>query len=360
MQHKPIMIMAGGTGGHIYPALAVAEFIRSRDIPLYWLGTRRGLEAVLVPRQGIELFTLSVDGIRGKGLRQLLLSPFRIVASICRAMRIFLRLKPAAVLGMGGFAAGPGGIAACLLRIPLYIHEQNRIAGLTNKLLAPLARLVFQGFPKTFPARDGVITSGNPVRRAICELPEPQSRMAGRSGSIKVLILGGSQGALCLNRLLPQALSELGKTDAVEVWHQCGIAHHDSTAQVYAGLDLSGYKLEAFIEDMAAAYAWADLAVCRAGALTIAELCAAGLGAVLIPFPHAVDDHQTMNARYMSDANAAVLCPEAELDVSGLQSLLSGLVQDRQTLINMAVNSRQLAQPDAARVVGEYCIGERS
>ena len=365
MRSEPILIMAGGTGGHVYPALAVAECLSSlpRNLPLYWLGTKRGLEARLVPERGIPLFTLGVGGLRGKGLLRLLWSPLMLLASLCRAGWILLRLKPAAVLGMGGYASGPGGLAAWLLRIPLYIHEQNRRAGLTNTLLAPLARVVFQGFPDTFPARRGAITSGNPVRRDILALAEPRQRMAGRTGPIRVLILGGSQGARALNRIAPPALAELAQTQPLEVRHQCGAAHLSDTRQALAGLpfeqDGGNYRLEAFIDDMTAAYAWADVAVCRAGALTLAELCAAGLGAVLIPFPYAVDDHQTMNARYLSEAGAAALCPEAGLDENKLRAVLSDLFRDRQTLVAMAERSRKLARPDAARLIAAYCAGER-
>ena len=367
MRRKAILIMAGGTGGHIYPALAVAERLRRRPsgedggASLYWLGTRRGLEAKLAPAHGIELFTLGVGGLRGKGRLRALRSPPILLLSLCRAMCLLLRLKPAAALGMGGYASGPGALAAWLLRVPLYIHEQNRRAGLTNTMLAPLARVVFQGFPDTFPKRRGAITSGNPVRRAVCDLPAPRRRMAGRGEALRVLILGGSQGARALNRLTPRALSALAADRAVEVWHQCGAAHREDTAREIAALgfsDRNAYRLDAFIDDMAAAYAWADVAVCRAGALTIAELCAAGLGAVLIPFPHAVDDHQTLNARYMSDAGAAVLCPEAGLDAAGLRAVLADLLRDRQALLEMAENSRKLARPDAARLIAAYCLGE--
>ncbi len=358
MPHKPVMIMAGGTGGHIYPALAIADIIRANKIPLYWLGTQRGLEARVVPEQGITLFTLSIAGIRGKGAVRLLYAPIKILISVYQALRIFLQLKPAVVLGMGGFVSGPGGVAAWLLRIPLCIHEQNSIAGLTNRLLAPLARVRFQGFPDSFPARARIraITCGNPVRTSIADLPAPEQRISDHDDRIKLLILGGSQGAASLNRIVPAALMAVNHSYPVSIWHQCGMAKYEDTRQVYARLSLADVRLSGFIEEMSSAYAWADVVICRAGALTIAELCAAGLGAILIPYPHAVDDHQTCNARYLCAAGAAVICQETELDAKRLQAILLDLCCDRRRLLTMARNSRALARPNAARVIAEYCM----
>ena len=373
----PIMIMAGGTGGHVYPALAVAEYLRARGVSLFWLGTTRGIENRVVPQQGIELLTVRVSGVRGKGLHSKLAAPVKILTAICQALYICIRRRPAAALGMGGFASGPGGIAAWLLRIPLLIHEQNRVAGTTNRILARFAVKIMQGFPGTFGDRSGVVTTGNPVRRQIADLAgrkssETKSRPAGDTisdwmpeqvrhdeegpVSVNVLVLGGSQGARKLNRVAPPALDRLQRRMKLNVRHQCGERHLAETQRVYDGLQLDQVSLEPFIDDMASAYEWADIAVCRAGALTIAELCAAGLAAILIPFPYAIDDHQTANARYLQDAGAALMLPEDELTETGLEDLLWQLFSTRDRLSELARNSRSCAFPDAAQAVGALCL----
>ncbi|MDE0155566.1 MAG: undecaprenyldiphospho-muramoylpentapeptide beta-N-acetylglucosaminyltransferase [Gammaproteobacteria bacterium] len=398
----PIMIMAGGTGGHVYPALAVAEYLRARGVSLFWLGTTRGIENRVVPQQGIELLTVRVSGVRGKGLQSKLAAPVKILAAIFQALYICIRRRPAAALGMGGFASGPGGVAAWLLRIPLLIHEQNRVAGTTNRILARFAVKIMQGFPGTFEARAGAVTTGNPVRRQIVDLasrkssetksrpasdtisdwmPEqvrhdeegPKSRgqskiTPARAGgpdnedftltpaSVNILILGGSQGARKLNRVAPLALDRLQRRMKLNVRHQCGERHLAETQRVYDGLQLDQVRLDPFIDDMASAYEWADIAVCRAGALTIAELCAAGLAAILVPFPYAIDDHQTANARFLRDAGAALLLPEDELTETGLEDLLWQLFSTEDRLSELARNSRSCAFPDAAQAVGALCL----
>ena len=350
----PIMIMAGGTGGHVYPALAVAEYLRAQDVPLFWLGTPRGIENRVVPQQGIELLTVRVSGVRGKGLRSKLAAPLKVLAAILQALYICIRRRPAAALGMGGFASGPGGIAAWLLRIPLLIHEQNRVAGTTNRILARFAVKIMQGFPGTFGDRAGVITTGNPVRRQIADLAGRKTAFA--PGRLNVLVLGGSQGARKLNRVAPPALDRLQRRMKLNVRHQCGERHLSETQRVYDGLQLDQVRLEPFIDDMASAYRWADIAVCRAGALTIAELCAAGLAAILVPFPYAIDDHQTANARFLRDAGAALLLPEDELTETGLEDLLWQLCSTEGKLSELARNSRSCAFPDAAEAVGALCL----
>ena len=374
----PIMIMAGGTGGHVYPALAVAEYLRARGVSLFWLGTTRGIENRVVPQQGIELLTVRVSGVRGKGLQSKLAAPVKILAAIFQALYICIRRRPAAALGMGGFASGPGGVAAWLLRIPLLIHEQNRVAGTTNRILARFAVKIMQGFPGTFEARAGAVTTGNPVRRQIADLFQhdeegPKSRgqskiTPARSGgpdnedftltpaSVNILILGGSQGARKLNRVAPLALDRLQRRMKLNVRHQCGERHLADTQRVYDGLQLDQVRLDPFIDDMASAYEWADIAVCRAGALTIAELCAAGLAAILVPFPYAIDDHQTANARFLRDAGAALLLPEDELTETGLEDLLWQLFSTEDRLSELARNSRSCAFPDAAQAVGALCL----
>ena len=354
MKSNPIMIMAGGTGGHVYPALAVADYLRAKGIPLFWLGTPRGIENRVVPEQGIELLTVRVSGVRGKGLPSKLAAPVKILTAIFQALYICVRRRPAAVLGMGGFASGPGGIAAWLLRIPLLIHEQNRVAGTTNRILARFAVRVMQGFPGTFRNGAKVITTGNPVRREIVDLPPPET--AGTPDRPNILVLGGSQGAQQLNQIVPLGLNRLQRRLKVNVWHQCGEKNRVETERLYRDLQLDQVRVEPFITDMASAYRWADVAVCRAGALTIAELCAAGLASILVPFPHAIDDHQTANARYLSDAGAALLLPEYELTEARIEDLLWRLCSTENRLFELAQKSRLHAYPDAAQSVGSLCL----
>ncbi len=356
MPARPLMIMAGGTGGHVYPALAVADYLRGRDIELLWLGTRPGLEYELVPREGIRLFIIRVSGLRGKGLLRWLLAPVDITIALIQALCILVRCRPGAVLGMGGFASGPGGVAAWLLRIPLFIHEQNAIAGLTNRLLFPLARTVLQGFPDTFRG-DKVRTTGNPVRGAILQIPPPQQRLAGRDNRpLRLLVLGGSLGAQILNETIPRALAWLPERVAVRVRHQTGTAKLEFTRAVYRECGLQDEGVEAYIEDMAAAYSWADLVLCRAGALTIAELSTAGVASILVPLPAAVDDHQSANARYLTGAGAAVLLPQPELNPDRLAALLQELYDDRRRLADMAAAARGRARPAATTEVGDACM----
>ena len=356
MSERTIMIMAGGTGGHVYPALAVAARLKEKGCGLCWLGTDRGLEAELVPRHGYPLATINVSAIRGKGLGRWLLTPPMLLIALWQALLVMRRARPVAVLGMGGFASGPGGIAARLLRIPLLIHEQNAIAGMTNRLLAPLAVAVLAAFPGAFQARRGVIISGNPVRPAIAGLPGPEQRFAGRAGGhLRILILGGSLGAKRLNEVLPATLAGLSGDFSLRVRHQCGRRHTEATGKAYKACRFEA-EISAFIEDMAGAYGWADLVVCRAGALTITELAAAGVGSILIPFPYAVDDHQAENAKYLTTAGAALLLPEAELNRERLTSVLSALFSRPDRLRKMAVRARALARPGAAETVARLCV----
>jgi len=345
-----VMIMAGGTGGHVFPALAVAAELRERGAEVFWLGTRQGLEAKLVPAAGISMEWVSVSGLRGKGAMAWLLAPWRLLWATLQVLAVILRQRPVVVLGMGGFVTGPGGFMTWLLRKPLVIHEQNAIAGLTNRLLAPLAQRVLEAFPGTFHGKH-VTHTGNPVRRAIAELPVPEQRFAARSGALRLLVLGGSLGARALNEVLPAALAQLSSRP--EVWHQAGSRNLDETLEHYRAAAVTA-RVEPFIDDMAAAYGWADLVVCRAGALTVAELAAAGVGAVLVPYPHAVDDHQTRNAAYLSDVGAAVVIQQAELTRERLRELWSSLA-DRSRLLTMARAARSLAQPQAAATVAALC-----
>jgi UDP-N-acetylglucosamine--N-acetylmuramyl-(pentapeptide) pyrophosphoryl-undecaprenol N-acetylglucosamine transferase len=352
---RPVLIMAGGTGGHVFPALAVATELSDRGIAVSWLGTQRGLESRVVPAAGYPLETMHVSGIRGKGVLRLLLAPFMLVTALLQALLIQLRLRPLAVLGMGGFAAGPGGVVAWLLRRPLLIHEQNSVAGLTNRWLAPLARTVMEAFPGSLPACRHALHTGNPVRAEITRLPAPAERFATRSGALRVLVIGGSLGARALNEMLPAAVRCLPVDQPLQLYHQTGSTDLASVQAAYASLEVD-VRVEAFIDDMAAAYAWADVVICRSGALTVAELAVVGVASVLVPFPHATDDHQTGNARFLADAGAAVLLPQNVMSAEKLAGLLGDFSRQRDMLLEMACRARQLAMPDAARRVAEQCL----
>ncbi|MBI5041134.1 MAG: undecaprenyldiphospho-muramoylpentapeptide beta-N-acetylglucosaminyltransferase [Gammaproteobacteria bacterium] len=351
--------MAGGTGGHVFPALAVADELRRAGQPVLWLGTQEGLEAKVVPAAGLPMAWISVRGLRGKGVLRVLSAPFMLAGALWQAGRVLLHARPRAVLGMGGFVTGPGGFMAWLLRRPLLIHEQNSVAGLTNRLLAPLATRVLVAFPGVLsgalPVSVKPIHTGNPVRGAITQVMPPRERLGMRAGRPRLLVLGGSLGAQALNETLPQALAQLPLEQRPEVRHQAGAKHVDAARAAYQRAAVEA-QVDAFVDDMAAAYAWADLVVCRAGALTIAELTAVGVAAILVPYPHAVDDHQTGNARYLVNAGAALLIPQAELNADGLAALLRDVCADRARLLRMAEAARALAHPEAARVVAEHCL----
>jgi UDP-N-acetylglucosamine--N-acetylmuramyl-(pentapeptide) pyrophosphoryl-undecaprenol N-acetylglucosamine transferase len=350
-----MLIMAGGTGGHVFPALAVAHRLREQGVEVTWLGTRRGLEARVVPDNEFAIEYINVAGLRGKGVLGWLLAPFRLLYALSQAISVLRRIKPGAVLGMGGFVTGPGGLASWLMGIPMLVHEQNAIAGLTNKLLSRLARHLMQAFPNTFPARRKAEVTGNPVRADIAALPAPAERFANRSGAIHVLVIGGSLGALALNRLLPAAVAQLDSVARPHIWHQCGRRHLDVTRQAYTEAGVEA-RLEPFIDDMAAAYAWADLVICRAGALTVAELAAAGVGSILVPYPYAVDDHQTANAAYLEQAGAALIVQQRDLDADLLASMLKDMSEKRDRLLPMAEAARARAKINATEIVAQRCM----
>jgi UDP-N-acetylglucosamine--N-acetylmuramyl-(pentapeptide) pyrophosphoryl-undecaprenol N-acetylglucosamine transferase len=355
VMNKTVLIMAGGTGGHVFPALALAEKLQVTGQRVLWLGTRKGIEARLVPQSGIPLHYLSVEGVRGRGILGLVKAPFLILLALVQAMGVVRRERVDLVVGFGGFASGPGGLAAFLLRKPLVIHEQNAIAGTTNRLLMRLTQHRLMAFPEALP--EGKLV-GNPVRDSIVALPEPQARYATRAAEksrIRLLVLGGSLGARAINQLVPRALSELPVDERPEVWHQAGRDHAQETLASYLEYQVNA-RVEAFIEDMAVAYAWADVIVCRAGALTIAELTAAGVAALLIPLPNAIDDHQTWNAHYLQKADAALVFAQAELSEERLAALLLTELRDRTRLLAMAENARKLAMPDASTSLANYCL----
>ena len=355
MTGRPILVMAGGTGGHVYPALAVAKALQQQSRDVVWLGTHRGLESRIVPAAGISMEWVSIRGLRRKGLLALVVAPVQLAWALIQSLAVIIRRRPAAVLGMGGFVSGPGGVAAWLTRRPLVIHEQNAAAGLTNRLLARLARVVLQAFPGSFNSSVRAETVGNPVREDIAAVPPPEARYAGRVGPLRLLVLGGSQGALALNRTVPAALALLPEASRPLVRHQCGAATIERAREAYAAAGLDA-ELVPFIEDMASAYAWADLVVCRAGALTVAELCAVGLPAVFVPYPAAVDDHQTANATPMMQAGAAAVIQEADLNDASLADELQRWLASRTDLLERAKRARQLAQPQALQRITELCL----
>lgn len=350
-----VLVLAGGTGGHVFPALAVAQELEQNGATVSWLGTPEGLEARIVPRAGIEIDWINVSGLRRKGLIAWLLAPIRLLCALRRALSVVNRRKPDVVLGMGGFAAGPGGLAAWLLRRPLVVHEQNALAGMTNRLLAPLARKVLAAFPDSFPRHITTVHTGNPVRDDIIAIAVPAQRWLRRDGPERLLILGGSRGALSLNRCVPAAIAQLSPESRPAIRHQTGSLTFDVAREAYtrAGIDA---ELETFVDDMAAAYAWADLVIARAGALTVAELAAAGVGSLLVPYRHAVDDHQTLNAQRLARTGAAVLLPEKELSPARLADELSRLLPDRSGLLDMAERARALSRPQATSDIAHICL----
>lgn len=353
-----IVIVAGGTGGHVFPALAVADAMRASGATISWLGTRQGIEARVVPAAGYELDPVSITGLRGKGLGGWLAAPVRIARALWQSVRVLRARRPGAVLAMGGFVSGPGGIAARLLGTPLVIHEQNAIAGLTNRLLSRVASQVLCGFPKSFDSHPGARHVGNPVRAPIRQAEPPRARLSGHAGKLRVLIVGGSLGAQVFNEVVPRALALMASAERPAVRHQSGLKHIDAARAAYQSAGVADdAEVMAFIDDMAAAYAWADVVVCRAGAMTIAELAAIGVASVLVPFPHAVDDHQTANAQFLAAHGAALLIPQTDFTAERLAAVLRDFHANRPVLIEMAEAARAVAMPDAADEVARLTLG---
>jgi len=355
-----VLIMAGGTGGHVFPALSVAEELRERGAVVDWLGTGRGIENRLVPAANIPLHLLKVEGVRGRGILGLIKAPFLVSFAVFQAVKLLRQIKPQVVIGFGGFASGPGGLAAKVLAIPLVIHEQNAVAGTTNRLLAKFAQRVLCAFPHAFKKGRVAVSAvvGNPVRKAIQDLPLVNVRYAARAAQkapLHLLVLGGSLGAKAINELVPQALAELAPDNRPEVWHQTGTSHQEGTAAGYAHYKVEG-KVEAFIDDMASAYAWADMVICRAGALTVSEIMMAGVASVLIPLPSAIDDHQTWNAKNLTEAGAGIAVAQADLSAAKLAALLLTQFADRNHLMVMAEKARELAQANSAAQVADSCV----
>ncbi|HTF97674.1 MAG TPA: undecaprenyldiphospho-muramoylpentapeptide beta-N-acetylglucosaminyltransferase [Cellvibrio sp.] len=354
-----ILIMAGGTGGHVFPALAVADDLRARGHSIQWLGTARGIENRLVPAAAIPLNLIKVEGVRGRGVTGLFKAPFLISYALGQALKLLRDINPDVVIGFGGFASGPGGMAAKILGKPLVIHEQNAVAGTTNRLLAKVASKVLSAFPDAFNSvpEKSVQVVGNPVRNMIHGLVDAKHRYNERSeknAPLHLLVLGGSLGAKAINELVPEALAQLPLISRPHVWHQAGKNHADATTSLYMQHQVNA-RVDAFIDDMSAAYAWADLVICRAGALTVSELMAAGVASLLIPLPSAIDDHQTYNAKHLSDVGAGVSLVQKELTAAKLAALLLTELADRHHLLSMAEKAQQLAQPNAAAQVAVIC-----
>lgn len=347
------MIMAGGTGGHLFPALAVADYLRARGVEVRWLGSRGGMESRLVPKHNYPIDYISISGLRGKGVLGWLLAPYKINIAIFQALRLMLKFKPDAVLGMGGFVTGPGGIAALLMSKPLIIHEQNAIAGLTNRLLSKIADRVLQAFPGALKVK-GVATVGNPIRDSISKLEQTEMQ----DGPLRLLVVGGSLGALALNETIPQALAQMEPSTRPQVRHQCGERHLDAAKTAYDAAAVAA-QVTPFIDDMAEAYSWADLVICRAGALTVSELAAVGVASILIPYPHAVDDHQTANGQFLVSAGGAEMLQQSDLTAESLGSMLTKYCQQpevgRVLLKQMAANAKSLAKPEATAEVAAIC-----
>lgn len=349
---RTIMIMAGGTGGHIYPAISVAEVLREQGWTIVWLGSKAGMEARIVPPHGYVMAWIRFSGLRGKGLLRTLMLPFNLLIAFWQSAHAIFTHRPDVVLGMGGYVAFPGGMMASLLKRPLVIHEQNSVAGLTNRVLARLADKVLVAFPNTFKNKYLASWVGNPVRTDIGAVAAPAGRYAARGKRINVLVLGGSQGAAVLNATLPKSLALIPDAERPHVTHQSGASHIDALRAAYTAAGVQAETLP-FIDDMAARYAKADVVICRAGASTIAEIAAAGVASVLVPLPSAVDDHQTHNARFLSERGAALLIPQAEFTPEKLAQLLQGFARDQ--LLAMAQAARAAAKPDATQAVAQIC-----
>ncbi|MFA7400698.1 MAG: undecaprenyldiphospho-muramoylpentapeptide beta-N-acetylglucosaminyltransferase [Sideroxydans sp.] len=348
--NRTILIMAGGTGGHIYPGLAVADALRAQGWNVVWLGAPNSMEAELVPKHGYPVAWVNFSGVRGKGVMRLLTLPFTLLRALGQSADAIFRHRPDVVLGMGGYITMPGGLMAAILRRPLVIHEQNSIAGMSNKVLAKLATKVMSGFPDVLK---GTQWCGNPVRADIAAVADPQARFANRNGKLNVLVVGGSLGAQALNEALPKTLALMSEAERPNVLHQTGKKHFETVQKLYEQAGVQA-DIRAFLDDMANQYANADVVICRAGALTIAELAAAGVASVLVPFPHAVDDHQTYNARFLSEQGAALLVPQTELNAEKLAQLLREMTREK--LLAMAQAARNLAKPDATQQVAQVCV----
>lgn len=353
-----VLIAAGGTGGHVFPALAVAQGLRQQDVEVVWLGTRKGIESRVVPANDFVIHFINVAGVRGKNLLSWIAAPLLLALAVISVIRLIVKIKPVCVLGMGGFASAAAGFAAFITRTPLLLQEQNSIAGTTNKLLAPMASKIFTGFPGVFSQRKTTCFTGNPLRAELYVQLPPAQRIDVASQSLQLLVLGGSLGAHALNQVLPRALAQLKQShsniDIFNVVHQTGINDVEMVNAAYSQVGVEA-KVSAFIEDMAVAYAAADLVIARAGALTVSEIAAVGVAALLVPYPHATDNHQSFNADWLVDAGAAVKVEQSEFTVETAVKLLQGLLADKQRLLERATHARALATPEATQYIVDSC-----
>lgn len=350
---RSVLIMAGGTGGHVFPALAVAECLKEKGITVEWLGTKKGIESRVVIEAGYKMHWLSISGLRGKNKLSLIFAPLKLTRACLQALWVMLKVKPSVVLGMGGFVSGPGGLMAYVCRRPLVVHEQNAIPGLTNTLLSKIAGTVMESFPESFAINKPVELVGNPVRAGIMRINEPSQRLENRKNGLNILVVGGSLGAAVLNKTVPEMLSISKKDLSVKVWHQTGKNNYQNTVDSYEKYKVDG-RIDAFIEDMAEAYEWADVVICRAGAMTVSELAVAGVASILVPYPYAVDDHQTANAKYLVESDAAILIPQSELTAESLNKVICTL--SREKIIELSIAARQCAKPNATETVAELCM----
>jgi len=354
MKKNNVLVMAGGTGGHVIPALSVARELSNKGYQVHWLGSIKGIENELVVDAGYPLHRISISGLRGGGVTKLLLAPLQIMNALWQTFKVYRQVKPVMCLGMGGFASGPGGLMAWLLRVPLVVHEQNAVAGFTNRLLSGMATIILQAFDNAFAGRKKLHTVGNPVRSSIVDIAEPKERLNDRQGPLNVLVVGGSLGAVALNNVVidMMGLQELN----LNLWHQTGARNYDTVKAGYEAAQIESVKVSAFISDMAGAFAWADVVICRSGALTVSELMAAGVASILVPYPFAVDDHQTANGQFLVNLDGAIICQQADLTAPSLLEELTQLQQDRNRLMQMSCAARSLAKVDSAKVVTNYCI----
>lgn len=348
---KTIMVMAGGTGGHVYPAMAVADNLLNLGWNIVWLCTEGGMESRLIENKGYKKAMITMQGVRGKGLMGWVLLPVKLAKAFTQSAVAIRQHKPNVVLGMGGFAAFPGGLMAKALGKPLVIHEQNSVAGLTNKVLAKVANRVLAAFPAAFGSDASLV--GNPVRADIVSVPLPESRFAGRTGALRLLVVGGSLGAQALNEFIPKAIATLPEANRPQIIHQAGVKHIDALNENYKKAGVKA-DTQAFIEDIASMYAWADFVICRSGALTVAEISAVGLGSLMIPFPFAVDDHQTTNALFLVESGAALLVQQKALSVETLSGIISEL--SREECLAMAIKAKMLGKPNATTDVAKICM----
>lgn len=356
MKKNNVLIMAGGTGGHVIPAISVARELMLKGYEVHWLGSVKGIENDLVPDAGYTLHRITVSGLRGNGLLKTLLAPWQLLRAMWQTLNVFFRVRPVMALGMGGFASGPGGLMAVLSRTPLVIHEQNAIPGMTNKLLSKFAKPLLQAFDGAFDKTTNLVTVGNPVRPNIVNISAPKERLQDRAEGLNVLVVGGSLGAVAINNVLIETMANIPPSVAVNVWHQTGTRNFDDVKAGYEQHNISSVKVAAFIADMAEAYEWADIVICRSGALTVSELMSAGVASILVPYPYAVDDHQTANGMFLVNAGAAILKAQSDFTSEYLQEEFNQLLQSRERILNMSIAARGLAKHDSAKTVANYCI----